>query len=171
VLSAEVTSRRIVPVIVILCVLMISIGGIIIWSRYERGDPVEISHSTSGTWNGTIYIGGAVNVPGYYPYSCQDTIETLTQAAGGITDNYTPGNVTLLLDDPGLEHRTQKIDINRADKWLLEALPGIGEVTAQHIIDYRTNHGKFTSILGLLEVDGIGTSIFERIKEYITVSD
>ena len=167
----EKISGKIVPVTVILCVLILISGGIIIWSRYDRGTPVEISFPSTETWNGTIYVGGAVNVPGYYPFSFQDTIETLTQAAGGTTDNYTPGNVTLLLNDPGLEHQIQKIDINRAEKWLLEALPGIGEVIAQHIIDYRTNHGKFTSILGLLEVDGIGTSIFERIRDYITVSD
>ncbi|MBN2075525.1 MAG: ComEA family DNA-binding protein [Dehalococcoidales bacterium] len=167
----EATSRKIVPVIVILCVLLTSIGGIIIWSRYERGDPVEISPSTSETWIGTIYIGGAVNAPGYYPFTYQDTIEALTQAAGGITDNYTPNNVTLILDDSKPEQQTQKIDINRAEKWLLEVLPGIGEIIAQRIIDYRTNHGKFTNTLGLLEVDGIGTSIYERIKEYITVSD
>jgi competence protein ComEA len=170
-LSAEGISGKIVPATVILCVMILIIGGIIIWSRYERGDPVEISQPTSETWNGTIYIGGAVNVPGYYPFTCQDTIDTLTRAAGGITDNYTSGNVTLLLDDSKLEHQIQKININRAEKWLLEALPGIGVTIAERIIDYRINHGRFTSILGLLEVDGIGTSIFERIKDYITVSD
>ncbi|OGN88482.1 MAG: hypothetical protein A2158_08180 [Chloroflexi bacterium RBG_13_46_14] len=167
----ETTSRKILPAAVILLVLIITIGGIIIWSRYEQGDPVEISHPASEIWDGTVYIGGAVNLPGYYPFTYEDTIETLIRAAGGISGNYTPGNVTLLLNDSKLEQRTQKIDINRAEKWLLEALPGIGEITAQRIIDYRTGNGKFTSTLGLLEVDGIGTSVYENIRELITVSD
>jgi competence protein ComEA len=170
-MSTEASSKKIVSVIIIVLLLIIAIGGIFVWSRYEPGDPVDISHPVNEIWSGTIYIGGAVNLSGYYPFTYQDTIETLIQAAGGITDNYSPVSITLLLDDPEQEQQTQKIDINRAEKWLLEALPGVGEIIAQRIIDYRANNGKFTSTLGLLEVDGIGTSIYERIKEYITVSD
>ena len=151
--------------------MIITIGGTIIWLKYEPGDQLEISHPASEIWEGTIYIGGSVNLPGYYPFAYDDTLETLIQAAGGITDNFTPGNVILLLDDSKLEQQTQKIDINHADKWLLGALPGIGEIIAQRIIDFRMNNGKFSNTLGLLEVDGIGTSVYERIKEYITVSD
>ena len=158
-------------VAITLLVLAITAGGIIIWSRYESGEPVAITHPTGKTWNGTIYISGAVNLPGYYPFSYEDTIETLTRAAGGISDNYSRLKFTLLINNTEQERQTQKIDINHAEKWLLEALPGIGEVIAQRIIDYRTNNGNFTSTLGLLEIDGIGASIYERIKEYITVSD
>ena len=168
---SETTSRKILVSAVILLVLIITAGGIIIWSRYESGEPVEIIHPIKKTWNGIIYIGGEVNLPGYYPFSYKDTIEILIQAAGGISDNYSSLDPILLFDDPKQEHQTQKIDINRAEQWLLEALPGIGEVVARRIIDYRTNHGSFANTLGLLEVDGIGTSIYERIKEYITVSD
>jgi competence protein ComEA len=152
-------------------VLIIIAGGVIIWSRYEPGEPVEIIHPTKKTWDGTIYIGGVVNLPGYYPFTNKDTIETLTQAAGGISDYYSRLDPILLFKDPKQEQQTQKIDINRAEQWLLEALPGIGEVIARRIIDYRTNHGTFANTLGLLEVDGIGTSIYELIKVYITVSD
>jgi competence protein ComEA len=37
----------------------------------------------------------------------------------------------------------QQVDINRADSWLLAALPGIGEAKAQAIINYRALHGPF----------------------------
>ena len=170
-MSTEITSGKIIPVVLIILLVIIIIGGIIVWSRYEPGDPVEITHPANNIWNGIIYIGGSVNLPGYYPYTYQDTIDTLVQAAGGITDNYSPDTITFLLDDPKKKQQIQKIDINRAEKWLLETLPGIGGIIAQRIIDYRTNNGKFTSTLELLEVNGIGTSIYERIKEYITVSD
>ena len=170
-MSTETSSGKILWAVIVFLLLIITIGGIIIWLRYEQGDPVEITYPISKTWNGTIYIGGAVNLPRYYPFTNNDTIETLVRAAGGITDNHSDVNVTLLLDNSNMDQQTQKIDINRAEKWLLEALPGIGEIIAQRIIDYRTNNGKFSSTLGLLEVDGIGTSIYERIKEYVTVSD
>ncbi|UCD09569.1 MAG: helix-hairpin-helix domain-containing protein [Dehalococcoidales bacterium] len=167
----QTTTRKIYVAVVILLVLIITIGGIIIWSKYEQGDQVEISDPVSEIWEGTIYIGGAVNLPGYYPCTYDDTIEMLLQASGGITDNYSSDKVVLLLDDSKVEQRTQKIDINRADKWLLKALPGIGEIIAQRIVDFRINNGEFSTTLELLDVDGIGPSVYEQIKEYITVFD
>jgi comEA protein len=65
----------------------------------------------------------------------------------------------------------QKIDINRAEAWLLEALPGIGPSKAQAIINYRQQNGGFKHITEITEVEGIGPSIYEQIKELITVAD
>jgi len=55
--------------------------------------------------------------------------------------------------------------------WLLEVLPGIGEVLAQRIADYRSKNGPFKRIEDLLKVSGIGPATLEKIKDYITVSD
>ena len=55
--------------------------------------------------------------------------------------------------------------------WVLEALPGIGEVLAQRIVDYRSENGPFRRIEDLLKVSGIAPATFEKIKDYITVSD
>jgi competence ComEA-like helix-hairpin-helix protein len=65
----------------------------------------------------------------------------------------------------------QKIDINRAEAWLLEALPGIGPTKAQAIIDYRQQNGYFSDISEILNVEGIGQDIYEQIKDLITVGD
>jgi competence protein ComEA len=65
----------------------------------------------------------------------------------------------------------QKIDINRAEAWLLEALPGIGPSKAQAIIGYRQQNGYFQHIIEITEVDGIGPAIYEGIKDLITVGD
>lgn len=65
----------------------------------------------------------------------------------------------------------QKIDINRAEAWLLEALPGIGESKAQAIIDYRQQNGGFKHITEITRVEGIGPAIYEQIKDLITVGD
>jgi len=59
----------------------------------------------------------------------------------------------------------------RAEPWLLEALPGIGETRVQDIVDYRNENGPFKRIEDLLQVKGIGEGTFEKTKDYITVSE
>jgi comEA protein len=69
------------------------------------------------------------------------------------------------------DSQPQKIDINRAEAWLLEALPGIGPSKAQAIIDYRQQNGGFGDITEITQVPGIGQSLYENIKDLITVGD
>lgn len=69
------------------------------------------------------------------------------------------------------EELPQKIDVNQAEAWLLEALPGIGESKAQAIIAYRQQNGGFRSITEITNVEGIGPAIYEEIKDLITVGD
>lgn len=61
------------------------------------------------------------------------------------------------------------ININAASSSALEELPGVGPVTAGKIIDWRTQHGKFSTVEQLQEVDGIGPKLYERIKPHVTV--
>jgi competence protein ComEA len=64
---------------------------------------------------------------------------------------------------------SQRIDLNRADVWLLTALPGIGAVTAQRIVDYRQANGPYRSLSDLLKVEGIGQATLDKIAGYVTV--
>jgi competence protein ComEA len=61
------------------------------------------------------------------------------------------------------------VDLNAAGVADLDALPGIGPVLAQRIVDWRTAHGRFGSIDQLREVSGIGESTFARLRERVTV--
>jgi len=61
------------------------------------------------------------------------------------------------------------INVNTASASELEALPGIGEVISQRIVDFRTEHGPFASIDQLLDVSGIGDAILGSIRELVTV--
>ena len=63
---------------------------------------------------------------------------------------------------------TNKININKANKSELMTLNGIGESTANKIIEYRKNN-MFDSIEDIKNVSGIGDSKFEKIKNYICV--
>ena len=60
------------------------------------------------------------------------------------------------------------ININTADAYDLQRLPGIGEKRAGDIVAYREEHGPFSSVDGLTEVSGIGPGILEGLREYVT---
>ena len=64
---------------------------------------------------------------------------------------------------------SNKIDINSAGSEELMSLPGIGEVTAGRIIEYRTENGPFLRIEDIVNVSGIGDGTYMEIKDYITV--
>jgi len=165
------TKNRYWALIIILLIAVIVIGGIVAWSRYITPHPIEISLPPSPQFQGEIYLGGAVNNPGLYPLKPGDSIEALIQAAGGITDNADLTRLKLYIPSVGEKEEPQKIDINRAEAWLLNALPGIGEGRAQAIIDYRQQHGAFHNITEITKVEGIGPATYEQIKNLITVAD
>lgn len=61
-----------------------------------------------------------------------------------------------------------KVDLNTASAEQLDALPGVGPVTAKAIIDWRSQHGKFTSVDQLGEVDGIGPARLAKLRDLVT---
>ncbi|MFL6142560.1 MAG: ComEA family DNA-binding protein [Labedaea sp.] len=62
-----------------------------------------------------------------------------------------------------------KVDLNSASVAQLDTLPGVGAVTAQRIVDWRTEHGRFARVDQLREVDGIGPAKFGRLKDQVVV--
>lgn len=64
---------------------------------------------------------------------------------------------------------TDRVNINTASLSQLAALPGIGEVLAQRILDYRAENGDFRTTADLLCVSGIGEVRLEAILDLITV--
>ncbi|MFC1874888.1 helix-hairpin-helix domain-containing protein [Chloroflexota bacterium] len=159
--------------IAILMTAAIITGSILAGSGCDSTQPIEIAISeTTVTGQITrIYIGGAVNNPGFYPLADRDSLESLIQAAGSTIDGADLSRIELHIAQMEEEETPQKIDINRAAAWLLEALPEIGEVKAQAIIDYRDQNGPFNNINELLKVKGIWESTLENIKDLITVAD
>lgn len=69
----------------------------------------------------------------------------------------------------GIVHIPERININTASSLELQVLDGIGEGRAKAIIEYRKEHGDFTDIEQLTEVNGISEKIFEKFRDKITV--
>jgi len=160
--------------LIIIAFLLVSLiaGGIVLAVKQNSHKPVEIylSQAAPLQYEGEIYIGGAVANPGLYPLRHGDTIESLIQTAGLIPDADT-GQIKIYVPKTGELSQPQRIDLNRAGVWLLDALPGIGPGRAQAIIDYRSQNGPFHRGEDLLNVEGSGESTLDRMRDFITVED
>ena len=62
-----------------------------------------------------------------------------------------------------------KVNVNTATEPELETLPGVGPVLAQRIIDYRTQHGPFTTVDDLDNVSGIGPATLGDLRDLVSV--
>jgi competence ComEA-like helix-hairpin-helix protein len=67
------------------------------------------------------------------------------------------------------EGALDRVDLNTADADALAELPGIGEVLAERIVDYRTENGPFQTVDEIVEVDGIGNGTLEEVRPHVTV--
>ena len=159
------------PVIAVALALMVVLGLPLFWSFFNRAPELEITPDPGPSYSGNIYINGDVSNPGIYPFGPGDTLADLVQAVGGSPESAGAGQLRLHVGPAASTGDIQKVDINRAGSWLLEALPGIGPSLAAAIIEHRETHGPFADIHELTSVAGIGERTFNQIRDLITVSE
>ena len=157
--------------ITVFLVIVLIAGGVRLLINRDRVQPEELvlSQAVLPQQSGEVYIDGAVVNPGIYPLREGDTIPGILSDAGveaGADLNF----IKLYILQEEERQSPQKVDINRADVWLLEALPGIGEDRAGAIVNYRKDNGEFKRVEDLLKVKGIGEGTLEEIRDNITVS-
>jgi competence protein ComEA len=70
---------------------------------------------------------------------------------------------------PGAAGQQEPLDINGASLEQLKTLPGVGDVIARRIVDFRQEHGPFRRVEDLMRVKGIGEKSLERLRPYIKV--
>jgi len=150
------------------------------------------SSGTAGTDGGTVVVSvvGQVGAPGLVTLPAGARVADALAAAGGLlpgADTSVVNAAALLTDGqqvavgvPGAAPATGSapgpgaadggpVDLNTATVADLDALPGIGPVLAQRIIDHRTAHGPFTSVDELDDVSGIGPAIFADLADRVRV--
>jgi competence protein ComEA len=154
-----------------LLILIIIVSSTIIWIRRDRGTPISILPPEPNQFSGEILVEGAVAEPGIYPLKTGDSLDSILQASGGTRDDADLSRIRLYVPATVEIQEPQKVNINTAEAWILEALPDIGAVRAAAIINYRQQNGLFTSISELTGVPGISGSTFEKIKNLITISN
>ncbi|MGD9761076.1 MAG: SLBB domain-containing protein [Candidatus Izemoplasmatales bacterium] len=132
-----------------------------------------------------VSIKGEVVNPNVYYVDETISIVDLIYLAGGLTEEADAGKINynqvlvlgsvvvipvITVDDyQPIENDSDLVNINLASLDELQTLKGIGEILGQRIIDYRNEFGYFQSIEDIQFVSGIKSSIYEDIKEFITV--
>jgi competence protein ComEA len=143
-----------------------------------------------------VHVVGAVRRPGLYRLREGQRVADAVSRAGGATRRadlaalnlaaplvdgtqvLVPARVAAvspgMSSSPGLPPAAPssapqaKVSLATATLEQLDALPGVGPVTAQKIVDYRTEHGPFASVDGLDDVPGIGPATIEDLRDYVT---
>ena len=113
-----------------------------------------------------VYVEGAIADEGLYVLSEGDLTADAIEAAGGFAEPLRDGDQVHV---PRVGEVPQRVNINTAEAWLLEALPGIGEVSAQRIIEYRDENGPFQRVEDLTMVEGIGLTTLEKLRDRVCV--
>ncbi|MEV0320453.1 ComEA family DNA-binding protein [Streptomyces sp. NPDC050658] len=155
------------------------------------GPPVE--GGAAGAGGGIVVdVSGKVRSPGILKLPAGSRVADALKAAGGVrpgADTDGLNRARLLIDGeqvvvgapatapavpgggtaagpPGASPAAP-VGLNTATAEQLDGLPGVGPVLAQHIIDYRTEHGGFRSVDELREVNGIGDRRFADLQNLV----
>lgn len=136
-----------------------------------------------------VHVSGEVTEPGLYRLADGARVVDAVSAAGGFTDAAVAEGINLarMVSDgeqlhvpaegeaeapaaaaPG-ESADGTVNLNTADLAALDTLPRIGPAIAQRILDWREEHGRFTSVDDLLAVPGIGEKMLASLRDLVTV--
>ena len=137
----------------------------------------------------TVDVAGKVRRPGIAVLDAGSRVVDALEAAGGARDgvDLTGLNLARVLVDGeqilvglaaptgvaatvtgGTSPVATLVNLNTADQVALESLPDVGPVTAQSILAWRSEHGAFTAVDQLLDVDGIGEVTLAKLTPYVT---
>lgn len=145
----------------------------------------------------TVFISGEVKNPGVVAIDAEKRLSDAVNELGGTTENADLNKVNLAMKlkdeshyiipkigdnseshnketfenniENDLNNKNNLININTASIQELDALPGVGEATANKIVNYREEKGKFNSIEEIKNVNGIGDKKYEELKTLISI--
>jgi len=162
----------------------------------ERSAPPIVIEDAAANLPVVVEVRGEVEAPGVFALSPGARLQDAIAAAGGLSKEADLSTVNLArrlrdgelvvilaLPAPGstptiltagagdaAEDSRARININTATTKELEALPGIGEVTAARIAAYREQNGPFRSVDDLIHVQGISDRTIDEFRDLVTTS-
>ena len=145
-----------------------------------------------------VYVCGAVMHPGVYELPEQSRVYQAIDAAGGLLEEadtkllnqaqqLTDGQQIIVYTEEeaeaislsgeilagaaagDMQTADARINLNTASREELMTLSGVGEARADAIISYREQHGGFSSIEEIMQIEGIAEKSFEKLRDQITV--
>ena len=161
--------------------------GVLVDKQLQTPRPLEIRLDGTPTAEIQVYVAGAVGQPGVYYLQDGDRWIDAVEAAGGPTSDADLETVNLarrLHDEdqvlvPRLGEQAvlgaaeapqnELVNINSAPAAVLDSLPGLGAVRSQKIVDSRAQDGPFSRPEELVERKLIPQSVYEQIKDLITL--
>jgi competence protein ComEA len=162
----------------------------------ERSAPPIVIEDAAATLPVVVEMRGEIETPGVYELSPEARLQDAITAAGGLTEEADLSTVNLARrlrdgelivivpepvpgstprvpladagDAPNADESRVRININTATSEELEALPGVGEIIATRIVEYRELNGPFRSIDDLIHVEGISDRVIDGFRESVS---
>ena len=197
VLAAFDPGRRGIRALAIVAAVVVCVAAFFAWRARPHATPVPsavaamsaapMAAPSSSPAMVVVAVNGRVHKPGLVRLASGSRVADAIDAAGGVLPDtdLTALNLARKVVDgelivvgapappagggPAAGAPGAQINLNTATLTELQTLPGIGQVLAQRILDYRTAHGQFQSVNELRQIDGIGAATFEKLKDKVTV--
>jgi competence protein ComEA len=176
-------------------VLLVALGGLVVAraAQHSPGAVVALEEEAPSVPEAAgigetvvVHVVGQVGRPGLVTLPVGARVAEAIEAAGGagVEADLSSVNLARIVTDgeqilvprPGevppeaaSAPGSDPVDLNAASPATLETLPRIGPVLAQRIVDWRTDHGRFTSVDELAEVSGIGPALLDGVRDLVTV--
>jgi competence protein ComEA len=168
--------------------IVILVGAVLFLLYAWRGNFVQAPSTPAAAVANPVFveITGEVSRPGVYSFQASPTLLEISQKAGGPKPgtnlNITVPSGSRVEVTPAGKYRLSRmsgsrllglglaVDVNTATAQDLEALPGVGPVMAQRLVQYRQTHGPFKTLDDLLAVAGVGKQKLARLKPHLMVS-
>lgn len=124
----------------------------------KAGGLTEEASKSSVNQAERVYDGQMIFLPTFEEAEAGVDVDAVSHSAGSTG--------TL---DAGWEEADSRVNINTATLSELMTLSGIGQTKAERILAYRSEHGSFSSVEEIMNVDGIKEGLYNRIKDNIRV--
>lgn len=164
-------------------IILLPITLVILWGIYTNNvlieDEINIDSLDVNNKEFYVHITGKIKNSGVYKFEKRVRINDVVKKAGGLSEDADLRNINLAaeIEDGQKIHiyskneiKDQKyIDLNIANKNQLETLKGIGNSTAEKIINYREKNGNFSEKEELLNISGIGEQTYLKLENRVIV--